>query len=70
MPPMALFHTAHRSRDLLGYVEVHIEQGPVLEAEKLAVGVVSAIAGQTRGPTGHREAYDAVLARARELTGP
>lgn len=34
---------------LLGYVEVHIEQGPVLEAGKLAVGVVSAIAGQTRG---------------------
>jgi allantoate deiminase len=40
---------AHHRRDLLGYVEVHIEQGPVLEAEKLAVGVVSAIAGQTRG---------------------
>jgi allantoate deiminase len=37
------------SRDLLGYLEVHIEQGPVLEAEKLAVGVVSAIASQTRG---------------------
>ena len=34
---------------LLGYVEVHIEQGPVLERERLAVGVVSAIAGQTRG---------------------
>ena len=44
-PPRA----AHRSRDLLGYVETHIEQGPVLEKRKLAVGVVSAIAGQTRG---------------------
>ena len=50
---------AHRSRDLLGYVEVHIEQGPVLEARKLAVGVVSAIAGQSRfrltwlGKAGH-----------------
>jgi allantoate deiminase len=40
---------AHRQSNLIGYVEVHIEQGPVLEAEKLAVGVVSAIAGQTRG---------------------
>lgn len=40
---------AHRKRELLGYIEVHIEQGPVLEAKKLAVGVVSAIAGQTRG---------------------
>ena len=39
---------AHRPRDLLGYIEVHIEQGPVLEARKLAVGVVSGIAGQTR----------------------
>jgi allantoate deiminase len=35
--------------NLLGYFEVHIEQGPVLEAKGLAVGVVSAIAGQTRG---------------------
>ncbi|MDB6128088.1 MAG: hyuC, partial [Verrucomicrobia bacterium] len=29
--------------------EVHIEQGPVLEEKNLAVGVVSAIASQTRG---------------------
>jgi allantoate deiminase len=33
---------------LLGYVEVHIEQGPVLEQRNLAVGVVTAIAGQSR----------------------
>jgi allantoate deiminase len=33
---------------LLGYVEVHIEQGPVLEQRNLAVGVVTSIAGQTR----------------------
>jgi allantoate deiminase len=33
---------------LLGYVEVHIEQGPVLEEKNLSVGVVTAIAGQTR----------------------
>lgn len=32
----------------LGYVEVHMEQGPVLEAQKLPLGVVTAIAGQTR----------------------
>ncbi len=50
---------AHRRADLLGYVEVHIEQGPVLEARRLAVGVVSAIAGQSRfkltwtGKAGH-----------------
>ena len=40
---------AHAARDLIGYVEVHIEQGPVLEAGQLALGVVSAIASQTRG---------------------
>ncbi len=50
---------AHKRSDLLGYVEVHIEQGPVLEAKNLAVGVVSAIAGQSRfkltwtGKAGH-----------------
>jgi allantoate deiminase len=33
---------------LLGYVEAHIEQGPVLEAEGCALGVVTAIAAQSR----------------------
>jgi allantoate deiminase len=35
-------------KDLLGYFEAHIEQGQALEERKLAVGIVSAIAGQTR----------------------
>lgn len=34
---------------VLGYVEVHIEQGPVLESLDKAVGVVTAINGATRG---------------------
>jgi OHCU decarboxylase len=33
---------------LLGYVEVHIEQGPVLLEKDLALGVVTAIAGSSR----------------------
>jgi len=33
---------------VIGYVEIHIEQGPVLEAENLPVGVVTAINGATR----------------------
>jgi allantoate deiminase len=37
-----------REGKLLGYCEVHIEQGPELEARRLPVGVVSAIAGQNR----------------------
>jgi allantoate deiminase len=44
---------ARRKRgDFLAYAEVHIEQGPVLEKEQLAVGVVSGIAGQTRARVG------------------
>ncbi len=33
---------------LAGFLEVHLEQGPVLESEGLAVGVVTGIAGQLR----------------------
>jgi len=39
---------ARRRDAFLGYAEVHIEQGPVLESKNLPVGVVSAIAGQSR----------------------
>ena len=34
--------------ELLAYVELHIEQGPVLEGLNLPVGIVTAIAGATR----------------------
>jgi len=37
-----------RRGEFLGYAEVHIEQGPVLEKNDLPVGVVTAIAGQSR----------------------
>jgi allantoate deiminase len=33
---------------LIGYFEVHLEQGPVLEHQNRALGVVTAIAGQAR----------------------
>jgi allantoate deiminase len=36
------------SKEFLGYAEVHIEQGPVLEKQDLPVGVVTSIAGQSR----------------------
>jgi allantoate deiminase len=36
------------SSDAFAYLEIHIEQGPVLESEASSLGVVSAIAGQTR----------------------
>ncbi|MCX8955558.1 Zn-dependent hydrolase, partial [Ruegeria sp. NA] len=45
--------------DVIGFVETHIEQGPVLEQEEEALGVVTAICGIERhqieviGETGH-----------------
>ena len=46
--PAAFAGEARAADDLLGYVELHIEQGPVLESRDAHVGVVSAIAGRTR----------------------
>lgn len=37
-----------RPDDLLGYLELHIEQGPVLEASGKKIGIVKAIAAPTR----------------------
>jgi N-carbamoyl-L-amino-acid hydrolase len=39
---------ARNPADVLGFVEVHIEQGPVLLEHGLALGVVTAIAGSSR----------------------
>jgi allantoate deiminase len=46
--PARIALDAWRGGKPLGYCEVHIEQGPVLEARGLPVGIVSAIAGQAR----------------------
>jgi allantoate deiminase len=46
--PNAVAAARRDAADLVGYCEVHIEQGPVLEEEDVPVGVVTAIAGQTR----------------------
>ncbi len=50
---------AYRPQDAAGYVEVHIEQGPVLEAKGQPLGIVTGIVGQSRlritvtGEAGH-----------------
>ena len=41
-------HEARAGDDALGYLEFHIEQGPVLESLDLPLGVVETIAGQRR----------------------
>ncbi|HEY1783532.1 MAG TPA: allantoate amidohydrolase [Roseiarcus sp.] len=65
-----------RRRDVAAFVEAHIEQGPILEAEGLPLGIVTAIAGATRlevgvdGVAGHAGAtpmdlrHDAMTAAA------
>ena len=61
---------AARARsELLAYIELHIEQGPVLEGLQLPVGAVSAIAGATRlaasltGMAGHAGTVPMLLRR-------
>jgi allantoate deiminase len=46
--PAAFAGEARAGAALLGYVELHIEQGPVIESLHGHIGVVSAIAGRTR----------------------
>ena len=48
LDPERIADAAKRREDVLAYAELHIEQGPVLEAEGLPVGVVTAINGATR----------------------
>jgi allantoate deiminase len=47
--PSRLSEEALSPDRVIGYVEAHIEQGPVLEKDGLPVGVVTAIDGITRG---------------------
>lgn len=57
--PKAAVSAAYAREEALAYLEVHIEQGPVLEAEGLPIGIVTSIAGQSRfsvtvtGEAGH-----------------
>lgn len=46
--PDAIEQVARRAEEVLGFIETHIEQGPVLEAEGLPVGIVTAINGASR----------------------
>jgi allantoate deiminase len=60
---------ARTRRELHAYVELHIEQGPVLEQKNIPVGVVTAIAGATRlaakltGMAGHAGTVPMALRR-------
>lgn len=46
--PAAIASIARKPEDLLGFVEVHIEQGPILLERNLPLGIVTSIAGSCR----------------------
>ena len=48
LDPDAVGEASYCPDEVAAYVEVHIEQGPVLEAENLPIGVVTSIAGAVR----------------------
>ncbi len=59
LDPARIGDAARQAEDVLAYLELHIEQGPILENQDLPVGVVTAISGATRlvvdltGEAGH-----------------
>jgi allantoate deiminase len=69
LDPEHIGAAARARSELLAYVELHIEQGPVLEAQNFPVGVVTAIAGATRlaarltGMAGHAGTVPMALRR-------
>ncbi|MGH1331055.1 MAG: M20 family metallo-hydrolase [Paracoccaceae bacterium] len=75
--PQDLHSLARQPDEIIGYIETHIEQGPVLEVQDLALGIVTAICGIERneivfsGETGHagtvpmKGRKDALVAAAR-----
>ena len=54
LDPDRIRHAAYRSERVLAYVETHIEQGPHLARSNRPLGVVEAIAGQSRLMVGFR----------------
>ncbi|WP_130177391.1 allantoate amidohydrolase [Cryobacterium sp. SO1] len=48
LDPAAITAAARTSNDFVGYLETHIEQGPLLEERALPLGIVSSIAGARR----------------------
>ncbi|WP_328328014.1 MULTISPECIES: M20 family metallo-hydrolase [unclassified Streptomyces] len=76
LAPQAALSSGWRTKDVHAYVELHVEQGPLLERSGHGIGVVSAIAGIDRllvhfaGQTGHsgttpmEDRHDALVSAA------
>lgn len=79
LDPARVREAARRREEVLAYVELHIEQGPILEKEGLPVGIVTAINGAARynveifGEAGHAgtvpmsDRHDALTAAAEAI---
>ncbi|MDR3518322.1 MAG: allantoate amidohydrolase [Azospirillaceae bacterium] len=79
LDPSAIGALARQRSQVLAYIELHIEQGPVLERHDLPVGCVTAISGASRfeaemiGVAGHAgtvpmaDRYDALAAAAESI---
>ena len=69
LDPVSIASAARVRGELHAYIELHIEQGPVLESEDIPVGVVTAICGATRlavtltGMAGHAGTVPMLLRR-------
>jgi allantoate deiminase len=69
LDPARIGEAAHRAGHVIAYVELHIEQGPVLESIGLPVGVVTAINGgyrfgiEIQGVAGHAGTVPMALRR-------
>lgn len=69
LDPDGIGRAARRPEEIHAYAELHIEQGPVLEADGLPVGVVTAINGfsrlsaRLRGTAGHAGTVPMTLRR-------
>ena len=61
--PQEVVNFLHNYENVCGYVEIHIEQGPVLETHNLPLGIVKGIIGQSQclytflGKAGHAGTY-------------
>lgn len=69
LDPNAIPSAAYADGDVIGYLEAHIEQGPVFDSIDVPLGVVTAIIGQERywlrfiGQSGHAGAQPMELRR-------
>ncbi len=68
LDPDAVGEAARRPEELVGYLEAHIEQGPLLEAADASLGYVTTIAGAHRF-TAHRARGGPARRRARRTRG-